>query len=190
MLYIKRRLSRLNNHLHVSGREQISHKTLSELIAKSELYRFIDVEHKGRGRGRSEDFYISPTTKDSVEERCCRCFERLNIVVKALSAHALCALYLSRSIPFIHLIRRTRKTKKRGRFMQAVCRRWCLSNGAPYCPIQLCSILVWSCMTSFLPRFSVLVLSLLRECQYSNQRCNQRAQRSAHEATRRDCYCS
>ena len=60
---------RLNNNLRLSGREQISHKTLSELVAELELYGFIDVERKGRGRGRGVDFYISPTPKDSVERK-------------------------------------------------------------------------------------------------------------------------
>ena len=49
------------------GREQVSHKTLSELVAELELYGFVEVERKGRGRGRGVDFYISPT--GSVERK-------------------------------------------------------------------------------------------------------------------------
>ena len=56
-----------NNTMRLSGREQISHKTLSELVAELELYGFVEVERKGRGRG--VDFYISPTAKDSVERK-------------------------------------------------------------------------------------------------------------------------
>jgi Cdc6-like AAA superfamily ATPase len=51
----------------LSGREQVSHKTLSARIAEFELYGYIEVEQKGRGRGRGVDFYIYPT--DSVERK-------------------------------------------------------------------------------------------------------------------------
>jgi cell division control protein 6 len=50
-----------NNIMRLSGREQVSHKTLSELVAELELYGYMEVERKGRGRGRGVDFYISPT---------------------------------------------------------------------------------------------------------------------------------
>ena len=50
-----------NNIMRLSGREQVSHKTLSELTAELELYGYVEVERKGRGRGRGVDFYISPT---------------------------------------------------------------------------------------------------------------------------------
>jgi hypothetical protein len=53
--------------MRLSGREQVSHKTLSELVAELELYGFVEVERKGRGRGRGADFYISPT--GSVERK-------------------------------------------------------------------------------------------------------------------------
>ena len=56
-----------NNIMRLSGREQVSHKTLSELTAELELYGYVEVERKGRGRGRGVDFYISPT--GSVERR-------------------------------------------------------------------------------------------------------------------------
>ena len=41
-----------NNLMRLTGREQVSHKTLSELVAELELYGFVEVERKGRGRGR------------------------------------------------------------------------------------------------------------------------------------------
>ncbi len=50
-----------NNIMRLSGREQVSHKTLSELTAELELYGYVEVERKGRGRGRRVDFFISPT---------------------------------------------------------------------------------------------------------------------------------
>jgi cell division control protein 6 len=50
-----------NNTMRLSGREQVSHKTLSVLVAELELYGFVEVERKGRGRGRGVDFYIYPT---------------------------------------------------------------------------------------------------------------------------------
>ena len=53
--------------MRLTGREQVSHKTLSELIAELELYGFVEAERKGRGRGRGVDFYISPT--GSVERK-------------------------------------------------------------------------------------------------------------------------
>ncbi|MEI7827396.1 MAG: hypothetical protein WCI87_06355 [Euryarchaeota archaeon] len=56
-----------NNIMRLSGREQVSHKTLSALIAELELYCYVEVERKGRGRGRGVDFYISPT--GSVERK-------------------------------------------------------------------------------------------------------------------------
>ena len=56
-----------NNLMRLTGREQVSHKTLSELVAELELYGFVEVERKGRGRGRGVDFYISPT--GSVERK-------------------------------------------------------------------------------------------------------------------------
>src|SRR5665647_3505738 len=56
-----------NNIMRLSGREQVSHKTLSALIAKLELYGYVEVERKGRSRGRRVDFYICPT--DSVERK-------------------------------------------------------------------------------------------------------------------------
>jgi len=37
------------------------HKTLSALIAELELCGYVDVERKGRGRGRGVDFYIYTT---------------------------------------------------------------------------------------------------------------------------------
>jgi Cdc6-like AAA superfamily ATPase len=56
-----------NTIMRLSGREQVSHKTLSALIAELELYGCVEVERKGRGRGRGVDFYIYPT--DSVERK-------------------------------------------------------------------------------------------------------------------------
>ena len=56
-----------NNIMRLSGREQVSHKTLSVLVAELELYGFVEVERKGRGRGRGVDFYIYPT--DTVERK-------------------------------------------------------------------------------------------------------------------------
>jgi cell division control protein 6 len=56
-----------NNIMRLNGREQVSHKTLSELVAELELYGYVEVERKGRGRGRGVDFYISPT--GSVERK-------------------------------------------------------------------------------------------------------------------------
>ena len=56
-----------NNFMRLTGREQVSHKTLSELVAELELYSFVEVERKGGGRGRGVDFYISPTV--SVERK-------------------------------------------------------------------------------------------------------------------------
>ena len=53
--------------MRLSGREQVSHKTLSEPVGELELYGFAGVERKGRGRGRGVDFYISPT--GSVERK-------------------------------------------------------------------------------------------------------------------------
>ena len=52
-----------NNIMRLSGREQVSHKTPSALIAELELYGYVEVERKGRG----VDFYIYPT--DSVERK-------------------------------------------------------------------------------------------------------------------------
>jgi len=48
-----------NNLMRLTGREQVSHKTLSELVAELELYGFVEVKRKGRRRGRGVDFYIS-----------------------------------------------------------------------------------------------------------------------------------
>ena len=56
-----------NNIMRLSGREQVSHKTLSQLVAELELYGYVEVERKGRGRGRGVDFYIYPT--GSVERK-------------------------------------------------------------------------------------------------------------------------
>ena len=54
--------------MRLSGREQVSHKTLSALIVELELYGYVEVERKGRGKGgRGVDFYIYPT--DSVERK-------------------------------------------------------------------------------------------------------------------------
>ena len=53
--------------MRLNGREQVSHKTLSELVAKLELYGYVQVERKGRGRGRGVDFFIFPT--GSVERK-------------------------------------------------------------------------------------------------------------------------
>ena len=53
--------------MRLSGRELVSHKTLSVLVAELELYGFVEVERKGRGRGRGVDFSIYPT--DSVERK-------------------------------------------------------------------------------------------------------------------------
>ena len=51
-----------NNIMRLSGREQVSHKTLSVLVAELELYGFVEVEREGRGRGRGVDFtYIRLT---------------------------------------------------------------------------------------------------------------------------------
>src|SRR5664280_1314637 len=52
-----------NNIIRLSGREQVSHKTLSALIAELELYGYVEVERKGRGRGDGVDFHISPTAQ-------------------------------------------------------------------------------------------------------------------------------
>jgi CDC6, C terminal. len=49
--------------MRLSGREQVSHKTLSALIAELELYGYVEVERKGRGRGRGVDFYIYPSSR-------------------------------------------------------------------------------------------------------------------------------
>ena len=51
----------------LSDREQVSHKTLSVLVAELELCGFVEVERKGRGRGRGVDFYISLT--NSIERK-------------------------------------------------------------------------------------------------------------------------
>jgi len=40
---------KFNNLMRLTGREQVSHKTLSELVAELELYGFVEVERKGRG---------------------------------------------------------------------------------------------------------------------------------------------
>jgi hypothetical protein len=40
---------------------------LSALVAELELYGYVAIERKGRGRGRGVDFYIYPT--DSVERK-------------------------------------------------------------------------------------------------------------------------
>ena len=61
------RFIEFNNIMRLRGREQVSHKTLSALIAELELYGYVGVERKGRGRGRGVDFYIYPT--DSVERK-------------------------------------------------------------------------------------------------------------------------
>jgi len=53
--------------MRLTGREQISHKTLSELVGELELYGFVEVERRGRGRRKGVDFYISPT--GSVERK-------------------------------------------------------------------------------------------------------------------------
>jgi hypothetical protein len=47
--------------MRLTGREQVSHKTLSELVAELELHGFVEVERKGRGRSGGFDFFISPT---------------------------------------------------------------------------------------------------------------------------------
>jgi len=51
----------------LTSREQVSNKTLPELVAELELYGFVEVEGKGRRRGRGVDFHISPTA--SVERK-------------------------------------------------------------------------------------------------------------------------
>jgi cell division control protein 6 len=56
-----------NHIMRLSGREQVSHKTLSELVSELELYGYVEVERKGRGRGKGVAFYISPT--GSVERK-------------------------------------------------------------------------------------------------------------------------
>jgi Cdc6-like AAA superfamily ATPase len=56
-----------NHIMRLSGREQVSHKTLSELVSELELYGYVEVERKGRGRGKGVTFYISPT--GSVERK-------------------------------------------------------------------------------------------------------------------------
>ncbi|MGA2884780.1 MAG: hypothetical protein ABSE80_06480 [Halobacteriota archaeon] len=56
-----------NNIMRLSGREQVSHKTLSVLVAELELSGLVEVERKGRCRGRGVDFYIYPT--GSVERK-------------------------------------------------------------------------------------------------------------------------
>jgi Cdc6-like AAA superfamily ATPase len=48
-----------SNIMRLDGREQVSYKTLSELIAELELYGFVEMERKGRDPGRGVDF-ISP----------------------------------------------------------------------------------------------------------------------------------
>ena len=53
--------------MRLSGREQVSHKTLLALVAELELYGYVEVERKARGRGRGVDFYRCPT--DSVERK-------------------------------------------------------------------------------------------------------------------------
>ncbi len=53
--------------MRLDGLEQVSHKTLSELIAELELCGFVEEKRKERGRGREVDFYISPT--ESVERK-------------------------------------------------------------------------------------------------------------------------
>jgi len=55
--------------MRLSGREQVSHKTLSALIAELELYGYVEVERKGRGRGRGVDFYIYPTDSGRAARR-------------------------------------------------------------------------------------------------------------------------
>lgn len=45
----------------LSGREQVSRKTLAELISEVEIYSYVEVERKGRGRGKGVAFHISPT---------------------------------------------------------------------------------------------------------------------------------
>jgi len=40
-----------NNIMRLSGREQVSHKTLSELTAELELYGYVEVERKGARKG-------------------------------------------------------------------------------------------------------------------------------------------
>jgi hypothetical protein len=47
--------------MRLSGREQVSHKTLSALIAELELYGYVEVERKGRGRGAVSYIYIRLT---------------------------------------------------------------------------------------------------------------------------------
>jgi Cdc6-like AAA superfamily ATPase len=42
--------------MRLSGREQVSHKTLSELVSELELYGYVEVERKGRGRGKGVAF--------------------------------------------------------------------------------------------------------------------------------------
>jgi archaeal cell division control protein 6 len=56
-----------NHIMRLTGREQVSHKTLSELVSELELYGYVEVERKGRGRGKGVTFYISPT--GSVERK-------------------------------------------------------------------------------------------------------------------------
>ncbi len=56
-----------NHIMRLEGREQVSHKTLSELVSELELYGYVEVERKGRGRGKGVAFYISPT--GSVERK-------------------------------------------------------------------------------------------------------------------------
>ena len=49
----------LSNIMRLDGGEQVSYKTLSELIAELELYGFVEMERKARDSGRGVDF-ISP----------------------------------------------------------------------------------------------------------------------------------
>jgi Cdc6-like AAA superfamily ATPase len=56
-------LREFNNIMRLSGREPVSHKTLSELVGELELYGYVEVKRKGRGRRRGVDFYISPTAQ-------------------------------------------------------------------------------------------------------------------------------
>jgi DNA-binding MarR family transcriptional regulator len=52
--------------MRLSGREQVSHKTLSALFAELELYGYVEVERKGRGRG---PVYIYPTDSGRAARR-------------------------------------------------------------------------------------------------------------------------
>jgi hypothetical protein len=45
----------------LDDRDQAPHKTLLELVADLELHEYVELERKGRRRGRGVEFYIIPT---------------------------------------------------------------------------------------------------------------------------------